>query len=247
MMKYIQQYGKMVLIYFNNEYIRGQQYEKVILKYSRYFGDIFLKEVEEYLTKTGPIYGISQDPSTLCYIMVIQREYCEKCGENYTLPEYKWCTSCQREDFERNFASWTTENENIDKFIQEMQSEITTWKNGPLYYYNYGWERTSNRKVNFRCLLNSQNIPNESIRREMPDAIRKYCQVWNVAFNKGSVVVFYSVNYSCGGQMMVTTDSAVDIYELSLMVICESASGEDVLRKNKSEALISVWSCLEIT
>jgi hypothetical protein len=47
-MKYIQKYGKMVLIYFNNEYIRGQQYEKVILKYSRYFGDIFLKEVRIY-------------------------------------------------------------------------------------------------------------------------------------------------------------------------------------------------------
>ncbi|GBC29998.2 hypothetical protein RIR_jg23725.t1 [Rhizophagus irregularis DAOM 181602=DAOM 197198] len=48
-------------------------------------------------------------------------------------------------------------------------------------------------------------------------------------------------------QMTVTTDSAADIYELSLMVVCESTSREGVLRKNKSEALISTWSCSEIT
>ena len=38
-----------------------------------------------------PVYGISQDPDTKDYIMVLQDEYCEKCGEEYTNAVYKWC------------------------------------------------------------------------------------------------------------------------------------------------------------
>src|SRR5207247_2010455 len=41
------------------------------------------------------------------------------------------------------------------------------WKNGPLFYDNYGWTRESNLKVNLRCLYNSQNITNESILNEV--------------------------------------------------------------------------------
>ncbi|UZO11173.1 uncharacterized protein OCT59_002745 [Rhizophagus irregularis] len=111
------------LIYDENKYTR-KQYEKVTLKYSKYFYERFLKEIEEYLTETGIVYGISQHPIELDYIMVVKNEYCTDCDNSYTLPQYKWCVPCQRNYFEESFASWTSGNENIDKFIQEMQSEI---------------------------------------------------------------------------------------------------------------------------
>ncbi|RGB37969.1 hypothetical protein C1646_812972 [Rhizophagus diaphanus] len=69
---------------------------------------------------------------------------------------FKWCISCQKNYFEKIFTNWTSENEKIDDFIQEIQLKnssyndiilewmpydrfnrdlaIATWKNGPLYY-----------------------------------------------------------------------------------------------------------------
>ncbi|GBC02681.1 hypothetical protein RclHR1_04750009 [Rhizophagus clarus] len=114
------------LMYDKNEYIRGRQNKKVTLKCSRYFGSIFLKEVIEHLTETGPIYGISQNPNSLWYCMVVQDEYCKTCGQSYELPRYKWCVPCQRNHLEGNFINWTSGNENIDKFIQNVQLEIST-------------------------------------------------------------------------------------------------------------------------
>src|ERR687884_655293 len=59
------------------------------------------------------IYGISQNPDTKDYIMVIQDGYCENGGEKYTNIITKWCRSCQ-----------TSGNEKIDGFIQNKQSEV---------------------------------------------------------------------------------------------------------------------------
>ncbi|PKK60694.1 hypothetical protein RhiirC2_761537, partial [Rhizophagus irregularis] len=66
------------LIYDENKYTR-KQYEKVTLKYSKYFYERFLKEIEEYLTETGIVYGISQHPIGLNYIIIIKNEYCTDC------------------------------------------------------------------------------------------------------------------------------------------------------------------------
>ena len=46
---------------------------------------------------------------------------CKKCGiDEYSNVYYKWCKSCQID----NFTNWTSGNEKIDGFIQEMQLKI---------------------------------------------------------------------------------------------------------------------------
>src|SRR5947207_2689714 len=98
-------------------------------------------------SKVLKIYGISQNPNTKDYIMVLQSRdyelycvkcgekypntkydtkdyimvlqsrdyelYCVKCGEKYPNTKYEWCRLCQ-----------TSENEQIDDFIQEKQLNI---------------------------------------------------------------------------------------------------------------------------
>ncbi|UZO27817.1 uncharacterized protein OCT59_020004 [Rhizophagus irregularis] len=39
------------------------------------------------------IHGISQNPDTKDYIIVLQDIYCEKCGEKYTNERIKWILS----------------------------------------------------------------------------------------------------------------------------------------------------------
>ncbi|GBC00664.1 hypothetical protein RclHR1_03930014 [Rhizophagus clarus] len=74
------------------------------------------------------IYGIFQEPSTKDYIIVIKDCYCAKCGDRYTDLCYKWCKPCQVNYLKQNFANWTSENEIIDEFIQEMQLKIESYK-----------------------------------------------------------------------------------------------------------------------
>ena len=50
--------------------------------------------------------------------------YCKKCGEEYTSIEYGWCKPCQIDNLKGNFTNWTSGNEKIDNFIQEMQLKI---------------------------------------------------------------------------------------------------------------------------
>ena len=115
--------------------------------------------------------------------MILQSEYCEKCGEKYTNMEYKWCRPCQI-----NHLNWTSGDGKIDDFIQEMQiihccdktfewipysqfndiKEIrkddglvtvysAIWKDGPLQYKKNHWTRMLNKKITLECLSNSQN------------------------------------------------------------------------------------------
>ena len=74
------------------------------------------------------VYGISQNPDTKEYIMVLQggfcERYCKKCCEEYTNVNYNWCKTCQINNLKGNFTNWTSGNEKIDNFIQEMQLKI---------------------------------------------------------------------------------------------------------------------------
>src|SRR5438552_14134779 len=49
---------------------------------------------------------------------------CKKCGEEYTYVYWKWCKPCQIDNLKGNFTNWTSGNEKIDNFIQEMQLKI---------------------------------------------------------------------------------------------------------------------------
>ena len=54
-------------------------------------------------------YGITQDPETKNY-MVVLSDKCEKCNK-----------ICNAIHFIRNFTNWTSGNNDIDKFIQDAQ------------------------------------------------------------------------------------------------------------------------------
>ena len=56
---------------------------------------------------------------------------CEYCGEIYTETGLKWCKPCETNKFKKNFTNWTSGNEKIDDFIQEMQLKFEY--NGSLF------------------------------------------------------------------------------------------------------------------
>ena len=84
------------------------------------------------IDKDIKIYGISQNPVTKDYIIVLQNKYyrgydktyCKKCIEKYTNIERRWCKPCQINYFKKNFINWRSGNEKIDHFIQKMQLNI---------------------------------------------------------------------------------------------------------------------------
>ena len=44
---------------------------------------------------------------------------CEECKQKNTW--YKWCYGCNAKHFQQNFENWTSDNVDIDKFIQDTQ------------------------------------------------------------------------------------------------------------------------------
>ncbi|EXX57914.1 Rad53p [Rhizophagus irregularis DAOM 197198w] len=80
-------------------------------------------------------YGISQNPDTGNYVIVLQdkyykeygKSYCKQCTEKYTNVDNKWCKPCQINSLKNNFTYWTSKNRKIDDFIQEMQLKINNW------------------------------------------------------------------------------------------------------------------------
>ncbi|GES95323.1 kinase-like domain-containing protein [Rhizophagus clarus] len=109
-----------------------ESYETVILKHLYNLQDIteeFLNEVESYLTHD--CHGISQNPDTKVYILILKynyfEKYCEKCGNEYDKLKskyIKWCKQCQINNLKNNFTNWTSGNEKIDDFIHKMQLKI---------------------------------------------------------------------------------------------------------------------------
>jgi hypothetical protein len=56
--------------------------------------------------------------------MVLQDGYCEKCCNQYTNTLEYWCKPCLINSLKEKFVNWTSGNEIIDQFIQEMQLTI---------------------------------------------------------------------------------------------------------------------------
>ncbi|CAB5352784.1 unnamed protein product [Rhizophagus irregularis] len=158
--------------------------QNVINEFSNEVKTYSIKDDEYKITK---IYGISQNPDTNDYIIVLNNNYCEVCGKIYTNVRGKWCKPCQINNLKQNFTNWTSGNKIIDEFIQEMQLKIkryddiivewipynqfntikevsfskaylAIWKNGSLKYNGKNYERESNKKVTLKCLNNSQNV-----------------------------------------------------------------------------------------
>ena len=72
--------------------------------------------------KLNRLYGITQDPETKNYMMVL-KDICERCNE-----------ICHAIRFQRNFKNWTSGNNDIDKFIQDAQLS-----NHYFYYNTLEW------------------------------------------------------------------------------------------------------------
>ncbi|GBB84916.1 hypothetical protein RclHR1_01150020 [Rhizophagus clarus] len=144
----------------------------------------FLNEVKSYSIENDDysniitIYGISQNPDTKDYVIVLEDCYCVNCGKIYTDKRYKWCNPCLLNELKQNFENWTSGNEKVDEFIQQMKLQVKSlddsifewipynqlntikeidmtlysaiWINGPLRY-NYDkmeWEKIPNEKIN---------------------------------------------------------------------------------------------------
>ena len=102
-------------------------------------------------------YGISQNPDTKNYILVVGYEnYCEKCGKEYINLKIKLCKSCK-----------FSENKNVES----LGNEIFKWipydqfsnieeigKGGFATIYSAIWK---NRTVVLKQLNDSQNVSNE--------------------------------------------------------------------------------------
>ncbi|UZO14403.1 uncharacterized protein OCT59_005860 [Rhizophagus irregularis] len=91
----------------------------------------FLNKIKSYFVEYDniiKIYGISQNPDTKKYIIVLENgKHCEICNEIYTDLSYKWCKLCQINNLKTNFINWTSSNEKIIELIQEMRLKIRNY------------------------------------------------------------------------------------------------------------------------
>ncbi|GET02090.1 kinase-like domain-containing protein [Rhizophagus clarus] len=116
----------------NQEYTRNPN-ERVALKYlgnSQNISDNLNEILKEYSIKKFDlnIYGITKNPITKDYFMVLDEKYfenyCVKCENVYTNIPCGWCRPCQIDYLKNNFKNWTSGNEKINNSIQEMQLKI---------------------------------------------------------------------------------------------------------------------------
>ena len=47
---------------------------------------------------------------------------CKECNQENTY--FDWCKSCNAKHFEQNFKNWTSDNDDIDKFIQHIRLSV---------------------------------------------------------------------------------------------------------------------------
>ncbi|GBC01959.1 hypothetical protein RclHR1_00440025 [Rhizophagus clarus] len=103
------------LLYYDNLYKSCRLNLEVTLKY--------LQNITEEVNEYSVQHGISQDPDTKEYIIVVEDSYCKKCGNEYLYNEWG-CKSCRINYLKSNFTNCTSGNIKIDNLIQEMQFKI---------------------------------------------------------------------------------------------------------------------------
>ncbi|CAB5379103.1 unnamed protein product [Rhizophagus irregularis] len=119
--------GPLYFVNIRKEWIRDS-YKGVVLKYlsnPQDFTDEFFNEV----TVSYKCYGISQNPNTKDYILVVHNKYynkyCKECDKEYTKLNHKCCRSCLINYLKNNFINWTSGDKKIDDFIQEKQLKMS--------------------------------------------------------------------------------------------------------------------------
>ncbi|CAB4443804.1 unnamed protein product [Rhizophagus irregularis] len=166
-------------------------------------------EIEDYYKP----YGITQDPETKNYIMVMNNIKCKKCN-----------SICNAIHFKHKFIDWTSGNDYIDKFIQDTQlSEHTyrwvknalewipydrmynikyiskdefskiyqaNWIDGEIkYWYNGNWKRyNQNMVVVLKSLNNLKNITTE-----IENEVYKPCGITQDPETKNYIMVLSNI------------------------------------------------------
>src|SRR5437764_523940 len=109
-------------------------------------------------------YGISQNPDTKDYIMVLQDVYC---SGNIKIDKLIQEMQSKIKDWRDIVFEWIPYNQ-FDNAKEVSKGDFATvyssiWKNGPLHYSidDDEYTRKSDKKVALKCLHNSQNITNK--------------------------------------------------------------------------------------
>ncbi|RHZ83828.1 hypothetical protein Glove_87g249 [Diversispora epigaea] len=71
---------------------------------------------------------ISNNTSLINYLIIVGREYgkCEDCQQDNTGSQ--WCNTCNSKRFQSEFNEWTSEDAEIDEFIQKTQLTATKYE-----------------------------------------------------------------------------------------------------------------------
>ncbi|GBC11175.1 kinase-like domain-containing protein [Rhizophagus irregularis DAOM 181602=DAOM 197198] len=96
--------------WYNGNWERYNQNMFVVLKSLNNLKNITIEIENENYSKP---YGITQDPETKNYIMVLNNIKCKKCN-----------SICNAIHFQHKFIDWTSGNNDIDKFIQDTQLSV---------------------------------------------------------------------------------------------------------------------------
>ncbi|CAB4440492.1 unnamed protein product [Rhizophagus irregularis] len=98
--------------------------KKVVLKYLSDLQNITDESLNEAFASIDG-YGISQNPNTKDYILVIHNKYynkyCKECDKEYIKLNHKCCESCLIKYLGSNLINWTSGHEKIDDFIRKRQ------------------------------------------------------------------------------------------------------------------------------
>ena len=114
------------------------------------------------------VYGISQNPNTKDYIIVLQDVYC---SGNKKIDDIIQEMQLKISSYSDIVFEWIPYNQ-FDNIVIIGKGGFATvysaiWKNGPLYFdYNHKeYTRKSNKKIILKCLYSSQNITIELLNK----------------------------------------------------------------------------------
>ncbi|GBB99965.1 hypothetical protein RclHR1_00370006 [Rhizophagus clarus] len=257
--------------------------EKVILKCldnsQNNVNEFILNEAKPYIINKdltdGIIYGISQDPNTKDYIMVLNDYCCEKCGNKYTYFYSKWCRPCQINNLKQNFVNWTSGNEIIDEFIQKMQlkteyydimfewipynqfNDITEIRSDSIILYSAIW---LNGPLKYDYNTKWERMPNEKVALEFlhnsnnitNKILQKIKQIYGISRNPDTndyVIVFQDFYCrNCGNQYTKIYTKWCEPCQINYLKqeFANWTSGDEIIDKFIQEMQLNIESDIDI-
>ncbi|RGB39882.1 kinase-like domain-containing protein [Rhizophagus diaphanus] len=161
----------------NHKWERKHQNMVIILKIFNNPTSIMLEFMEKASLHLEVI-GITQDPKTTNYIMVL-KDKCEKCNR-----------ICRAKYFQQNFKNWSSGNNDIDKFIQETQLS-NCYANNALEWIPFD----SFYDINYIAKGGFGKVYRANWIDGCIDKLDKYDQNW-IRYNQNMVVALKSLNNS---------------------------------------------------